>query len=66
MNNTTQMCVCGHHRNNHDYNDGCIQFLCCHRRRNLTPGRRYTEHDGVSHNASYCPCSKYTEGENHD
>lgn len=54
-------CTCGHSRNVHDYYDGCITFLCCARRRNLTPGRRHQEHDGADHTAKHCPCARYAE-----
>ena len=53
-------CQCGHSRHYHDYRDGCIKFLCCDRTRNLFPGKRHTEHDGVNHSAKHCPCGRYT------
>lgn len=56
-------CACGHPRTTHDYHDGCIKFLCCDRTRNLIPGKRHQEHDGINHRAKPCPCAKYQEGE---
>ena len=56
----TDICTCGHPRTVHDYRDGCLRFLCCDRTRNLTPGRRHTEHDGAGHRPSYCPCNSYS------
>ena len=53
-------CQCGHPRHTHDYHDGCLQFLCCDRRRNLTPGHRHQEHDGVNHRAHPCTCERFT------
>lgn len=57
------VCVCGHTYHVHDYREGCIKFLCCTRSRNLFPGKRHTEHDGVNHTVQHCLCKTYKEGE---
>lgn len=49
-------CICGHSRHVHNLHEGCIQFLCCTKTRNLTPGKRHTEHDGADHQALPCRC----------
>ena len=57
----TDNCVCGHSRVVHDFRDGCIKFLCCDRTRNLFPGKRHTEHDGVNHQAQHCLCKTFEQ-----
>lgn len=54
-------CVCGHDRTVHKSREGCIRFVCCDRVRNLFPGRRHTEHDGVNHKAEHCGCQQFQE-----
>jgi hypothetical protein len=53
--------TCGHPRHKHDWYAGCESFLCCDRPKINTPGRRHTEHDGVNHRASHCPCEKFAK-----
>lgn len=54
-------CVCGHDRYLHDFREGCVKFLCCNRTRNLYPGMRHTEHDGINHTVDHCQCTKFLE-----
>lgn len=56
----SELCVCGHARTVHDSREGCLQFRCCKRIRNLFPGMRHTEHDGADHRAQHCPCEQFT------
>ena len=54
-------CVCGHDFAYHKHEEGCIKFLCCDKVRNLFPGKRHTEHDGVNHQAMSCRCRAFHE-----
>jgi hypothetical protein len=60
------ICTCGHHRADHTYGEDCLRFLCCTRRRNLTPGRRHTEHDGINHATQSCACTTFTQEAEND
>ena len=57
-------CQCGHHITQHRFREGCIRFLCCDRTRNLIPGYRHTEHDGVNHKAQHCGCKQFQQQTN--
>ena len=57
------MCVCGHSRVYHEYQEGCTAFLCCKRTRFLQPGKRHTEHDFADHRGKSCLCEKFVSAD---